>query len=205
MAHSGYAVAAPGGRRQTDAWLSLAVVAGRGRESKTFWGAVSRERAQEFFVLMRGALRADPEDISIINRAANYPAMNALQSYGCALGLLPAEIPAKDVTASVAVARSGLRFNSEHRLSHSHMTNTSNQAIRAPISLVVDLSSNISLANAHSRTCITMPVGREFVTIPIPSELFKPGQSLETLLVFAGSEGEDIHFSTKVLATPGER
>ncbi len=200
------ALAAPAARRQTDAWLSLAVVAGRGRESKTFRGTVSREKSQEFFVLMRGALRADPKDISIMNGAANYPAMNALQSYGCALGLLPAEIPAKDVSASVAIARSGLRFSPEHRFECTvTVTNTSNQAIRAPISVVVDLSSNISLANAHGRTCVTTPVGREFVTIPIPSELFKPGQSLETLLVFAGSEGEDIHFSTKVLATPGER
>jgi len=48
-------------------------------------------------------------------------------------------------------------------------------------------------------------VGREFVTIPIPTEQFKSGQTVETILVFAGSEGEDIEFTTKVLATPGER
>ena len=53
--------------------------------------------------------------------------------------------------------------------------------------------------------CITTPVGREFVTIPIPTEQFKSGQTVETILVFAGSEGEDIEFTTKVLATPGER
>jgi hypothetical protein len=60
------------------------------------------------------------------------------------------------------------------------------------------------LANAHGRTCITTPVGREFVTIPIPAEQFQSGQTVETILVFfAGSEREDIEFTTEVLATPG--
>jgi hypothetical protein len=107
----------------------------------------------------------------------------------------------------VVAVRRGLRFNyQEHRFECSvTLTNISNHAIRAPISLVVDLSPNISLANAHGRTCITTPVGREFVTIPIPTQQFESGQTVETILVFAGSEGEDIEFTTKVLATPGER
>ncbi len=194
-------------KREEEPWLSLAVVGGKGRESRAFLGWVTRKKAGEFFILMRGALRADPKDITIMNGGANYEAMDALQSFGCALGLLPQEIPAKDVTNSVAVARRGLRFNyQEHRFECSvTLTNISNHAIRAPISLVVDLSPNISLANAHGRTCMTTPVGREFVTIPIPTEQFKSGQTVETILVFAGSEGEDIEFTTKVLATPGER
>ena len=194
-------------KREGEPWLSLAVVGGKGGESRAFLGWVTRKKAGEFFILMRGALRADPKDITIMNGGANYEAMDALQSFGCALGLLPQEIPAKDVTNSVAVARRGLRFNyQEHRFECSvTLTNISNHAIRAPISLVVDLSPNISLANAHGRTCVTTPVGREFVTIPIPTEQFKSGQTVETILVFAGSEGEDIEFTTKVLATPGER
>ncbi len=202
----GMAVAAPAGRLEADSWLSVAVVAGWGKDVKAFLGSVSRAKASEFFVLMRGALRADPKDISIMNGGANYEAMTALQSYGCALGLLPTAIPAMDVTNAVSVRRSGLRFNRERRFECTvTLTNTSQQAIRAPISLVVDLSSNIRLANAHARTCITTPVGREFLTIPLPGDVFKPGQSLETVLVFAGSEGEDIEFTTKVLAAPGER
>ena len=78
--------------------------------------------------------------------------------------------------------------------------------VRAPISLVVDLSSsNTSLANAHAHTCVTQPAGRAFLTLPLPTEVFKPGQILETVLLFTGTEGEDIDFTTKVLATPGER
>jgi hypothetical protein len=194
-------------KRETKAWLSLGVIAGTGREEKTFLGSISREKAGEFFIRIRNALRADPKDISIMNGAANYEAMNVLQSFGCALGLLPQVIPAKDVTNAVAVTRGGLRFNyQEHRFESTvTLRNMSSAAIRAPISLVVVLSSNISLANAHARTCITTPAGREFITIPIPAELFEPGQILETILVFAGPAGEDIQFTTKVLATPGER
>lgn len=190
-----------------ESWLSLAVVAGSGPQQKAFLGSVSREKAGEFFIRARNALRADPKDISIMNGAANYEAMNALQSFGCGLGLLPKVIPAKDVTNAVAVTRGGLRFNyQEHRFeSIVTLRNISSEPIRAPISLVVDLSQNISLANAHARTCVTTPAGREFITIPIPAEVFKPGQILETLLVFTAPEGEDIEFTTKVLATPGER
>src|SRR5258708_4980548 len=173
-----------------------------------FVGSVSREKAGEFFILMRNALRADPKDISIMNGAANYEAMNVLQSFGCALGLLPQVIPAKDVTNAVSVTRGGLRFDYQERRFETTMTlkNISNAPIRAPISLVVDFSSgNVHVANAHARTCMTTPAGREFITIPIPTELFKPGQILETTLVFTGLEGENIEFATKVLATPGER
>ncbi len=193
--------------QETEPWLSLLVVAGSGPQLKTFLGSVSRQKAGEFFILARNALRADPKDISIMNGAANYGAMSVLQSFGCALGLLPQAIPAKDVTKAVAVTRGGLRFNyQEHRFESSvSLRNISGEPIRAPISLVVDLSQNISLANAHGRTCVTTPVGREFITIPIPTEVFKPGQILETILVFTGPAGEDVEFTTKVLATPGER
>ena len=50
---------------------------------------------------------------------------------------------------------------------------------------------------------MTTPAGREFITIP--TDLFEPGQVVETILVFAGPPGADIQFTTKVLATPGER
>ena len=193
---------------ETEAWLSLVVVAGSGPQQKAFHGWVSRQKAGEFFILMRNALRADPRDISIMNGGANYEAMNVLQSFGCALGLLPQVIPAKDVTNAVAVARGGLRFNfQEHRFESTvTLKNISTEPIRAPISLVVDLSSsNTSLANAHAHTCVTQPAGRAFLTLPLPTEVFKPGQILEAVLVFTGTEGEDIEFTTKVLATPGER
>lgn len=147
-------------KQEEEAWLSLVIVWGIGPQEKTFRGSVSREKAGEFFIFMRYALRADPKDIRIMNGAANYDAMNILQSFGCALGLLPQVIPAKDVTNAVAVTRGGLRFNyQEHRFESTvTLRNISNQPIRAPISLVVDLSPNISLANAHGHTCVTTPL-----------------------------------------------
>lgn len=149
-------------KMDAESWLSLMVVTRSGPQQKAFLGSVSREKAGEFFIRARNALRADPKDISIMNGAANYEAMNALQSFGCGLGLLPKVIPAKDVTHAVAVSRGGLRFNyQEHRFeSIVTLRNISSEPIRAPISLVVDLSQNISLANAHARTCLTTPAGR---------------------------------------------
>jgi hypothetical protein len=191
-----------------ESWLSVVVVAGVGPQQKTFLGSVSRQKAGEFLILMRNALRADPKDIGIMNGAANYEAMNLLQSFACGVGLLPQIIPAKDVTNAVAVTRGGLRFDYQERRFESTVTlkNISSEPIRAPISLVVDLSSsNVSVANAHAHTCVTQPAGRAFLTLPLPTDVFNPGQLLETVLVFTGTEGEDIEFTTKVLATPGER
>jgi len=192
---------------EEESWLSVVVVAGIGPQQKAFLGSVSRQKAGEFFILVRNALRADPKDMTIMNGAANYEAMNVLQSFGCGVGLVPQVILAKDVTNAVAVTRGGLRFDYHERRFETTVTlkNISNEPIRAPISLVVELSQNISLANAHAHTCVTKPAGREFITLPLPTNVFMPGQVLETVLVFTATEGEDIEFTTKVLATPGER
>jgi hypothetical protein len=56
--------------QETEPWLSLMVVAGSGPQQKTFLGSVSRQKAGEFFILTRNALRADPKDISIMNGKA---------------------------------------------------------------------------------------------------------------------------------------
>lgn len=188
-------------------WLQLTVVSGTVGQYRTLVRSIPKTQANDFFVLARGALRADPKDISIMNGGANLGAMRTLQSFGCALGLLPEVIPAKDVSDAVAVSRSGLRFNDNtHRFECTvTLTNKSPAAIKGPISLVLDLSMNVSLVNANGHTCVTKPVGREFVTFAMPEAVLRPGQALEKVLEFRGGEDAGIDFSTKVLATPGER
>jgi hypothetical protein len=188
-------------------WLQLAVVCGTRGKYKSIVRSIPRDRANDFFILMRGALRADPKDISIMNGRANLEAMRTLQSFGCALGLLPEVIPARDVSDAVAVSRSGLRLNDNtHRFECTvTMTNRSASPIKGPISLVLELSMNVSLANENGRTCVIIPVGREFVTFPMPQRLLRPGQSLEKVLEFQGGEDTGIDFTTKVLAGAGER
>ena len=102
------------------------------------------------------------------------------QSFGCAVGLLSEAIPARDVTKLVSVARGGLRFNmsTKHFECSITLTNDSRQSIRAPISLAVDLSLNVTLVNAHGTTCAIHPMGRKFVTIPMPGQELRPLQAL---------------------------
>jgi len=189
-------------------WLALTVVAGTDGRYRSFHRVFSRREAGDLFVYLRNAFRADPKDISIVNGGINAGAMSHLQAFGCATGLISDLMPADDVTKRVSVARGGLRFNPAEGRFESAVTlkNTSPLAIRGPVSLVVDLSSgNIELVNAHGHTCITKPMGRAFMTLPMPQETFTPGQALETTLWFTGGAGEEIDFTTKVLASPGER
>ena len=83
--------------------------------------------------------------------------------------------------------------------------NISAQPIRGPVSLVVNLSGDATLWNAHGRTCVTKPVGLEFITLPMPADVLRPQDALEITLQFRSAEMEPIEFSTKILASPGER
>ena len=164
--------------------------------------------AKEWFVLLRGAFRADPKDIQLIEGSANLNAMQTLQSWGCGLGLLPSDIPARDVTAQTRVAVGGMRRNATlQRFENTvTLTNTSNQAIKAPIALVVvPAVLNISLVNAQGTTCVTRPSGLSFINLSMAAAALEPGESVEQILVFGHGEGEPIRFTTKVLAGPGER
>ena len=66
-------------------------------------------------------------------------------------------------------------------------------------------SGNATLWNAHGRTCVTKPVGLEFITLPMPADVLRPQDALEITLQFRSAEMEPIEFSTKILASPGER
>ena len=189
-------------------WLSVAVTANDSSAAQGFERWFDPGQAQTLFVYLRQALRADPKDITLMEGQANLEAMRTLQWWGCALGLLPNEIPAKDVSAQVRVVASGLRWNANTKRfeSTATLTNTSAQPIRGPIALVVDFSqASVQLLNAHGTTCVTSPVGREFVNIPMPAEALAPGESLEVVLQFERDEATEIRFTMKVLAGPGER
>jgi hypothetical protein len=189
-------------------WLGLTVVAGSNAPFTRFLHTFDMRQANDLFVYMRAAFRADPKDIAIINGGINGGAMARLQSFGCATGLVSNTMPAKDVTSQFIVTHGGLRFNyQEHRFeSVVTLTNISPRPVRGPISLVVDMSpGSVQLANAHGHTCIMTPVGRAFITLPMPQASLNAGQVLETLIWFTDSAGEDITFSTKVVAGAGDR
>ncbi len=191
-----------------DPWVSVTITSPQTEAAKNFEATLYRFQAEEFFVLMRGSLHADPKDITLLEGQANIDAMRELQSWGCAVGLIPEGIPAKDVTNQVHVTTSGLRLNSSTRRFESTaiLTNASGQPIQGPIALVViPLVPNVSLANAHGTICVTSRVGGEFINVPMPSQLFAPGETLEVTLQFEHEAGMPIQFTTKVLAGVGER
>ncbi len=191
-----------------DAWVSFTFTVGQGASAVGIERTVDRAGAGEVFILLRNALRADPKDITLVEGRSNIQAMYTLQWWGCAQGLLPEAIPAKEVTGQVRVTTSGARWNERTRRfeSTATVTNTSPQAIRGPIALVVDFTEAfIRVRNACGTTCVTTPVGREFINLPMPAEMLAPGQALETLLEFERDEQTPIQFTTKVLAGPGER
>ncbi len=185
--------------------LSVTITAGRPPHAKGFEAQLDSEEAKELFILMRASLHADPKDITLLERQANLGAMRTLQSWGC--GLLAQEIPARDVTQDVRVVLGRVRWNASTKQFEctAILTNISAKPVVGPITLVTDFSTNVSLSNAYGRTCATIPVGREFINVPMPTPTLEPGQSVETILEFTRSEGEPITFTTKVLAGPGER
>ncbi len=192
----------------TDPWLSITLTAGQQGSIKGIKLSFDDHEAKDFFVLMRGSLRADPKDITLLEGQANIEAMRTLQGWGCAIGLLPEAIPATDVSARVRVTTGGLRWNASTKRFEcfATLTNISTEPIKGPIALVVIPSiANVSLANAHGTTCMTTPVGREFLNVPMPAQVLEPSATLETTLEFEHEEGAGIAFNTKVLAGVGER
>lgn len=190
-------------------WFSATVVAGQPEHHTGFEGRLDQRLAREFFVYLRGALHADPKDITLVYKdQTNRDAMGKLQAWGCALELLPKEIPAKDVTAQVSVTAGGLRWNAQGGYFESAvtLTNASQRPIQGPVSLAVRfLTANAFLRNAHGTTCVTHPVGLGFVHLPMPALNLEPGEVLETVLAFQHESGVGIQFTTTVLAGPGER
>src|SRR6266853_2434142 len=168
--------------RSGPSWLGLTVVAGNSAPFRMFLHTFDERKANDLFVYMRGAFRADPKDIGIMNGGINSGAMARLQSFGCAIGLVSNIMPAKDVTSQFSVTRGGLRFNyQEHRFeSVVTLRNISPLPVRGPISLVVDMSSgSAQLANANGHTCAISPGGRAFITLPMPQVILIAGQALE--------------------------
>lgn len=188
-------------------WVSCTVTVGTPGQVKGVEFTFDHHSAGELFVLMRGSLRADPKDATLMEGQSNLDAMRTLQGWGCALGLLPQAIPARDVSKQVRVTTRGLQLNRKtHRFeTTATLTNVSDQEIQGPVAVVILPGVNVSLANAHGTTCVTSPSGREFLNVPMPAPLLRPQESLEVTLEFNHEEGTPITFTTKVLAGVGER
>ena len=180
-------------------WLSLTVEAD-GQGPKMFQTSFNQDQAKEVFSVFRHVLDSE--------RLARYH----LQSWGCAIGLLPAA-HATDVTNRMAIKVSassnspwesvsnylqkGRVAPSEIRVS---VTNQSSSVVTGPISVVFNLSGNARIADPDGTTCNTSPVGREFVHLPLRNNQLAPGESVEMPATIANPEKVSIVFDLKVLA-----
>jgi hypothetical protein len=113
---------------------------------------------------------------------------------------------AADVSASVAVIRSGYVYNpGTRRFSQTvRITNTSGSAINGPFALVLDnLSSNATLFNASGATSCAQPAGRPFIVNGAAG--LSAGASLTLVLQFTNPSRAAISYATRVLAGSGAR
>ena len=111
---------------------------------------------------------------------------------------------ANDISSSLAITRSGFSYNPVTKAYAQKLTlkNTSNAAIAAPISLVLDsLSSNATLSNSSGATACATPIGSPYAAISTP---LNPGASTSVLLRFSDPTKAAITYSTRVLAGSGK-
>lgn len=165
---------------------------------KYFETVMDEKASEEFFVMLRNALKGDNRENS-----------RQLQTWGCRTGLLP-PFPAEDVSSRVEVLKSGTRFNATTMDFEQTVTlkNTSKKPIPGPVSLVLSFDGTSHLSDSDGTTCLVAPAGRSYVNVPLPSGRygnFFPGEVLEIVLPFKVGEGETVSYSTQVLATSGER
>ena len=176
-------------------FLSVTLHHGGPKGENAFETILNHRQSKEFFIYLRGAVDHNEE------------AQRTLQWWGCALDLLPKEIPAKDVTQKIRLVTSGVMWDETTQRFECTATleNASTEFFQEPISLVVESRNNWDLAYYHGTTCITTPVGRRYLHVKTPGGGLWSGAKVSVRLEFEGPGDELIDFTTKVLAGSGER
>jgi hypothetical protein len=120
--------------------------------------------------------------------------------------------PATDVTGSVQLAFSALKYQSgtKHYIQSVILTNTGSANLTLPVSLVFDgLSANAALSNANGATVVTNPSASFYINAPLSSPL-APGQNVTVQLSWIDSIQPPgtpaiTYAQTRVLAGPNSR
>ena len=178
----------------TEPWLDFAVVVGQPGQASGFERRLNREQAKTFFGELRQALH---------NRAARF----TLQSFGCALDLLP---PGRAIDVTDAVELVVSRFQPDPGTGRytgaMTVTNRSASTLPAPVSVVLDLSQNAQVVDPDGTTCHVAPVGREYVHAALPHpEGLLPGETVKMPITLQWSEQTPVVFTATALAGPEAR
>ncbi len=186
-------------------FLSLTVEKRDADHIKSFQKIFNTEDAKKIFSVFRLILES------------HRPARPHVQSWGCALDLLP-EGSATDVTGRVNIKitnSSGSpwdqvsNFIQHGRAPHSDIkvavTNRSAAALEGPVSVAFNLSGNARALDVDGATCHVTPVGRGFIDLPLRNGRLLPGETVEMPVGIENPENEPVTFDIKILAGPDPR
>ena len=178
----------------TPEWLSYAMVWTSGSTTKGFEAIVGKSDAAAVFAQLRTAF------------ANNKPALKVLSDMACPIGATDPSV-ATDVSAQTSVSFSGIRLNraSGYFIGTATVKNTTSNAIAGPISLVLGLPGDMTLATLDGTTCSVKPVGRPFVNLALTNNSLAGGASLQVTLQIVNPAGLPIAPTAKVLAGTGSR
>ncbi len=115
---------------------------------------------------------------------------------------------AVNLTASVAITRSGFRLNNATKrwVQTVSVRNTSGSPITGPLSLAIDgLSANAALAAQAGSTACGTPLNSPFVNVNVTGGTLAAGASAAITLEFLNPTNQAIVYVTRILAGEGTR
>ncbi len=111
---------------------------------------------------------------------------------------------AASISEQVTVTRGGFRYNraSQRFIQVLTLTNKSNIAFSAPVSLALDgLSANASLAGESGMTSCSLPSGSPYLNFDVGSDnIFSSGESVQVTMEFTNPTRQAINYSTRILS-----
>jgi hypothetical protein len=125
---------------------------------------------------------------------SNAPAVTELTNLGCTLGMLSPTLP-NDATAGTTIRLRGVRRDraTDEYVGTIRVTNSTGQALAAPLMLVLRAEGNVDLANADGHTCRIDPAGAAILTLPVGASL-AAGAHVDVTARFTNPDAEQIKF-----------
>jgi hypothetical protein len=159
-------------------YLSFGILAFVTGEPRCFEAIVGSRVGAKLFTAVLAALRN------------NAPAVDAISSTACALGMLDVEAP-QIVDAQVRIDLRGFRRERKTALyvGKVRVTNTSTESVPSPLAVALEFVGGVRLSAPDGHTCAVQPGGIPFVRLRDTGAL-APGQSIETVIRVENPGGE---------------
>ena len=185
--------AVTGGGVDPDAFFSFSLI-NPGTGGTCFEAVLSPQASADLFTQLRSSLQTD------------LVALQRITELGCPLAIVDPARPT-DVTSQVAVTFSGLRLNrtTGRFVGIVTLKNNGSADLTGPLSLVINATGNVALANGIGTTCATTPAGIPFLNVALPGNTLAPGATVQATTEFRNPDGGPVTPTSIVLAGPGTR